>query len=173
MTVYGSEDIAPLLEPFARSEAPYGVSVRIVRAFEAFEAAGGYSITPLRAAHGTGHPFNYLIENNGKTLLYAHDTGKFRDDTYEYLRGKGITIDMISADCNEGTGRSDCAVHMNMEACASLRSRMTNDGIINPDTLFVLNHFSHNGENCLYDDMVKLAAEGGMLVSYDGMTLEF
>lgn len=52
-----------------------------------------------------------------------------------------------------------------------MRSQFLNDSIADKNTVFVLNHFSHNG-NAVYDDFSHIAGENGFLVSY-GMELEF
>ena len=53
-----------------------------------------------------------------------------------------------------------------------MRSQFLNDSIADKNTVFVLNHFSHNG-NAVYDDFSHIAGKNGFLVSYDGMELEF
>lgn len=53
-----------------------------------------------------------------------------------------------------------------------MRSQFLNDSIADKNTVFVLNHFSHNG-NTVYDDFSHIAGENEFLVSYDGMELEF
>ena len=39
--------------------------------------------------------------------------------------------------------------------------------------MFILNHFSHNAKDVVYDDFVTIAKREGFLVSYDGMEYEF
>ena len=53
-----------------------------------------------------------------------------------------------------------------------MRSQFLNDSISDKNTVFVLNHFSHN-RNAVYDDFSHIAGENEFLVSYDGMELEF
>ena len=50
---------------------------------------------------------------------------------------------------------------------------LIDEKIADKDTIFVLNHFSHNGAQVVYDEFSKIAAGDGFLVSYDGMVLEF
>ena len=45
-------------------------------------------------------------------------------------------------------------------------------GIVDDKTKIVLNHFSHNG-GANYDDLVKLEKELGVIISYDGLEVEF
>ena len=48
---------------------------------------GQYKVTPVRANHtlDENNACCYIIEENGKTLLYLHDTGMLYDDVWEYL----------------------------------------------------------------------------------------
>lgn len=56
-----------------------------VKAFEPFEVEG-YTVTALKADHDQKtDPFIYIISNGEKTMLYAHDTGYFPDETWNYL----------------------------------------------------------------------------------------
>ena len=50
--------------------------------------------------------------------------------------------------------------------------RLKKDGIVDDKTKIVLNHFSHNG-GANYDDLVKLEKELGVIISYDGLEVEF
>lgn len=59
-----------------------------VKAFEPFEVEG-YTVTALKADHDQKtDPFIYIISNGEKTMLYAHDTGYFPDETWDYLERK-------------------------------------------------------------------------------------
>ena len=44
-------------------------------------------------------------------------------------------------------------------------------GLIDEKTVCVMNHFSHNGQ-FLHEELEALANPAGLLVSYDGMTLD-
>ncbi len=50
---------------------------------------------------------------------------------------------------------------------------MIKTGLADENTVFVLNHFSHNGRCSDYDDMCREAEKYGFTVSYDGMEIEF
>ena len=47
------------------------------------------------------------------------------------------------------------------------------EGIADENTVFILNHFSHNSKDVLYDDFVEIAKEHDFLITYDGMVYEF
>ena len=45
-------------------------------------------------------------------------------------------------------------------------------GAADEKTVFVSNHFSHNGDLACYNDYAPLAAKEGLLTSWDGMEIE-
>lgn len=145
-----------------------------IHPFEAFEA-DGYGITPIKAEHDVNStPVIYAIEKDGKSLLYAHDSSEPCEESMDCLKAFAKPFDLISLDCTQG---NDAVVpyigHMNLNKCDRLRERYIADGIADKNTLFVLNHFSHNGSDAVYDDFVKIAEERGFITSYDGMVIEF
>ena len=146
-------------------------AVRIRYAFRSFEA-DGYTITPMMADHDMKRdPVIYAIEKDGKSLLYGHDTGYFPDSTWDYLENSDIYYDCISLDCTEFYSELRRG-HMSFECCKEVRDRLMQIGAADAHTIFVLNHFSHNGKG-LHEEMERDAKEAGFLVSYDGMEVVF
>ena len=92
----------------------------------------------------------------------------------ECLRKVQKPFDVISLDCTQANDPIVPYVgHLNLNKCIVLRDEFIKDGIADENTKFVLNHFSHNGSDVVYDDFVKIAGEKGFITSYDGMILEF
>ena len=173
LTVYGSEDIVKDTAAYVDTQPmPYGINVQTVSAFVPFEAEG-YRITPLTAQHGTDHPYFYCIEKDGKALLYAHDTGLFPEEDYAYIAGSKIKFDLVSLDCTAGNMLKKYDSHMNLEQNDIVCERLRDIGAIDDHTKIVVNHFSHNATNVLYDEMNTLAIKRGYTVSYDGLEIEF
>lgn len=133
--------------------------------------AGPYRITPLPARHmAAEQALIYLIEKDGKSLLYAHDTGRFLPEVYAFLEGR--RLDLISLDCTSGrqeNGESDG--HMGLPDALCVRQHLLDIGAADSRTRFILNHFSHNG-GLLHHQLTEKAAPWGMEPSYDGMTVE-
>lgn len=140
-----------------------------VTAFSPFETQG-YRVTPLKALHNRAENcLIYLIEKDGKSLLYANDTGLFPQETWEYLRGR--KLDLVSMDCTmqqipEGTN------HMGLADNAELCRRLGEAGCTHEGTKYVITHFSHNG-GLLHEELEERARPLGFLTAYDGMTLSF
>ena len=149
------------------------IQVELIKPNKPFET-DGYKITPLRASHDLGaSPVVYLIEKDGKTLFYSNDTGEYPKETMEYLKTIKKPCALISFDCTEACSSTTYEGHLTFERCIKLRETLLDMGVADDKTIFVLNHFSHNGKNVLYDEFVKIAAEKNFEVAYDGMIIEF
>lgn len=130
-----------------------------------------YEITPLRADHDPSQDAHiYCISDGKKTLLYAHDTGYFTDDTWAYLKGRHF--DLISLDCTYGALPTHRKGHMSIDVCAEVTQRLEEEKCIDGNTLRIINHFSHNSLK-IYDEMVPFARQYGFDVSFDGKIIEF
>lgn len=148
------------------------IVVKLVGPKQVFEAEG-YTITPLRANHDpASDPLVYIIEKDGKSIFYSNDTGEYPDETMEYLENLKKPISLISLDCTMGCLESDYYGHLTYNRCIKMRDRLLACGAADKNTVFVLNHFSHNAPHAMYDEFVKIAAEENFLVTYDGMTIE-
>lgn len=171
ITVYGSEDIKKPFEEYLTISNGF-LRCEPRQPFVPFKA-GDYKITPLKANHGTQNPYVYIIEKENKSLLYAHDTGIFPAETWDYLDTLEICFDLFSMDCNDGASEITYEGHMCLSRNTELRDMLRQHNLVNENTKFVLNHFSHNGNNSVYEEF-KIIAEGyGFLTSYDGLEIEF
>lgn len=135
------------------------------------KAVGDYFVTALPARHFLGDgALIYLIKKD-KTILYAHDTGYFYDEVFNYLADNKIKLDFITLDCTCGElPVSKESSHMNLENIREVLKRLSDTGVIDKDTKKVINHFSHNANpiHHLLEDKVK---SDTMIVSYDGMEI--
>lgn len=132
----------------------------------------GYSVTAVPATHAPEtSPVLYIIERDGKSIFYSHDTAIYKDETYEYLKKRKKPFSMISLDCDEGCLEHVSPSHLSLWQCIELKEKFEKDGISDKNTIFVLNHFSHNAKNVVYEDFSKIAEKYGFLTSYDGMII--
>lgn len=148
------------------------VRVSVIDAFEPFYAEG-YEVTALKAAHEDRlQCLIYMISDGVKTMLYANDTGYFKDETWAYLEKTRPRFDYVSLDCTGITMRNNMENHMSLDTNIKVRDRLVETGCADGDTIFCTNHFSHNG-GLTHDEFVPVAAEKGFIVSYDTMEVEF
>lgn len=134
----------------------------------------GYEITPMKARHDFSRSaVIYTVAKDKKRLLYAHDTGYFYDEVFEYIKDNGLYFDFASFDCtNAHLPSSPTESHMGFDNVERVIARLKEIGAVNDDSILFVNHFSHNG-NPLHDDMLKSAAKIGCDVSFDGCSVDF
>jgi phosphoribosyl 1,2-cyclic phosphate phosphodiesterase len=135
---------------------------------------GKYIITPLKADHDRSQNcVIFIIEDGEKKLLYGNDTGYFPDETWEYLaknHTEGKAFDYVSLDTT--SGMEECRHgHMGINCTVEVKERLIETGAADGNTVFCLNHFSHNGQK-IYDELIPIAEKLGFIVSYDGMEVE-
>ncbi len=141
---------------------------------EFMTSEGTYRVLTLRANHTANTtPVFYAIERGGKRLLYAHDTGVFPEEDYALLKAFG-RFDLVSLDCTGclGIGWDWRDGHMSLKTNLEVMERLKREGITDEKTVFVANHFSHNGGQT-YDEMVPEMAKHGIIVAYDGLKIQF
>lgn len=144
----------------------------LIKPFEPFNVEG-YTVTALRAAHDEkSTPVVYIIEKDGKSIFYSNDTSEYPKNSMEYLKNLSKPLNLISLDCTEACNHPDYVGHLSLERCIALREQLLLDGIADKNTIFILNHFSHNGKNVVYDEFKEIAAKHDFYVSYDGMEIQ-
>lgn len=134
---------------------------------------GEYEITPLPARHAFGETaLIYLLRQNGRTFLYAHDTGYLYDEVFDYLAQGQIRLDGVSFDCTNGLiPIKDTGSHMGFDNIVRVIERLRVLGVVDEKTAMTVNHFSHNAAP-LQEDLERLAAPFGCAVAYDGFMMK-
>ncbi|MBQ1186104.1 MAG: hypothetical protein IIX54_00240 [Clostridia bacterium] len=173
LTVYGSEDVANTIWGVLPESVKKHLTVQTVEPFKPF-TVGKYTVTALKAYHGTDNPYIYAISDGQKTMLYAHDTDIFREETWEYMKSAGLHFDLVTMDCTEGA-EEDLSYHGHMCLGRNIacKQRLLDENLIDEKTVVVLNHFSHNGKASNYEDFEPIAKENGFETSFDGMEIAF
>ncbi len=133
---------------------------------------GDFQVTPYKANHAFNlYPYIYEIFDGEKRLLYGHDTGIFLEETWDYLEQNKPHFDLISLDCTYGLKLSDGDHHLGLGNCAEIKEKLIQMGCADDKTVFIVNHFSHNGSS--YDELLPIAKKKGFITSYDGLEIEF
>ena len=171
LEVYCGEGAFGMLEKCFQEKV--GFSVSQLHPFVPTQV-GSYRVTALPARHYPGDGALFYIIQGEKNILYAHDTGFFYEEVFEYIRDAGIRFDFATFDCtNVDIPISDEGTHMGIPNILRVVDRLESLGAMDEKTIKVINHFSHNGKNVSYDEFVGIAAEHDFEVSYDGMVIEF
>jgi phosphoribosyl 1,2-cyclic phosphate phosphodiesterase len=168
--VFGNEQVQCLFEKGAAKKLK-GRENRLtftrVKAFEEFFVSDSRFI-PLLANHRQNEDcFLYVIEQDGKRILYANDTDALPSASYERIRG--IKMDVVSMDCARGPLPGDG--HMGLSENQEMRRLLHEFGCVGDHTRFLLTHISHMS-GLTHDGLEKLAVPLGFEMAYDGMILE-
>ena len=174
LTVYGSSVVGKAMSiALYEDRAFHRLDFKQLKAYVSSQV-GDYTVTPLTAIHGphTG-PFIYLIEKDGKSILYAHDTHFFDESVWKFFKEHPRHLDLISLDCTSANVPEMTYIgHMNLNDNIKIKERLCALGCADEHSIFVCNHFSHNGDDVSYDTFKALAEPHGFLTSYDGLCIE-
>ena len=170
LAVYCSKGAAEKLDKTDGVEK-YTIDYKALKPFEQVELKE-YKVTALPAKHYPGDGALFYIIQGEKTVLYAHDTGYFFEEVFDFIKEKNFVFDMISLDCtNVDIPISDEGHHMGIDNINRLVERLEKIGAINGETKKVVNHFSHNGAP-LQHKLEERVKPFGYIVAYDGLSIE-
>lgn len=133
---------------------------------------GEYRVTPLEALHAPELGcLNYIIEQNGKSILYLLDSGYPTGDTLHYLQSRNQVLDAVIMDATMGTADPNTyPYHMGYLQNKQLKKELEQLGVANANTRFVVTHITHNHSE--YHEKVEEIFRGTQIeVAYDGFEL--
>lgn len=130
--------------------------------------------TPIRSYHRPAdeeHTLNYIIERDGRTLLYALDTGSYDEQTWEYLATR--RLDTVIMECTHGVHprNPEWPYHLGLPDVVEIKDRLEKIGAINSDTQYIATHISHNGI-VPFEEFEALTTPHGIKLAYDGMRIK-
>jgi phosphoribosyl 1,2-cyclic phosphate phosphodiesterase len=164
-TIYGNEAVCAKV---AERYPLWPLDVVQIRSFEPFEH-GPFRITPIRANHQDDEEsLNLIFERDGKTLLYATDTGVWPEETWDFLRR--FKLDGMVIECTEGLAPTNYSGHLSVKEVVEVVSRLRADGVLANESKVVTTHHSHNGE-ATHAELEAALGPHGIEVGYDGYEL--
>ena len=134
---------------------------------------GDYTVTPLPARHAKElTPYNYVISDGKKTLLYLLDTGYPTDETLEFIRNNVSHADCVIMDATMGVmPPSSYYGHMGFDENKMLKEYLVSVGVATDGTVFVADHITHNKAET-HEKIEEIFDGTGILVAYDGLVVE-
>lgn len=165
--VYGNANVlAELARSFPSADM---ISSKLIRSFESMPV-GPYFVTPVAAYHKLDEDsVNFIVEGDGKRLLYATDTGVYQEATWEFLTGS--RFDAVVIECTDGFNPSDYWGHLSCEEVLRMIERMRDLACVDDGTKIVTTHHADSG--CASHEQLELFFEPhGIAVGYDGITIE-
>ena len=152
--------------------------------FETVET-DGIRVTTLKSSHeGWGVNelgFNYIVEKDGKTLLYATDTGWYPDETWEFLKNSDFKFDYVIMENTYGKDPRNiiklyAGGHLNTKNFFMMLDKLVECGNMTKDTPVYVTHVADAGRepyNELVDAMENNGTYTDVQVAYDGQKLDF
>lgn len=136
-------------------------------------SVGHLSVTSIVAHHRSDELcVNYLLcderPGEGRTLLYATDTGWYDEPTWEYLAEQNI--DAVVVECGKGISNSTYDGHLSVDEVVRFKERLHKANALRPDAPFYLTHIAHTGL-LLHEPLQERVAPHGMKVAYDGLEI--
>lgn len=145
------------------------MEVIVLECYKETDIGDGYKITALPARHLIGDDSRiYIIEQKGKKILYAHDTGLLYQEVFDYIENNKVRLDFISLDFTNGSLITpDDGTHMGVCQIEKVLKSLVKIKAIDDKTIKYVNHYSHNA-NPIQEEYEALVNPLGFNVAYDG-----
>lgn len=129
-----------------------------------------YTVTTIEANHKEDEEaLNLLIEKDGRTLLYATDTGIWPENTFKFMKGRHVDVCVI--ECTDGFHKTPYFGHLDIAQCTQMVAWMRQYNVLGPDSRVITTHHSHEG-GARHCDLIEALLPHGMEPGYDGMVIE-
>ena len=132
--------------------------------------AGPYRVTAVPAAHDSKIvPLLYAIEQGGRSLFYATDTGPLPETAWTVLSDWGGRFDAVVLDHTFGL-KERSAGHNNADQFVETIDRLRAGGLLAAGCRIFAHHIGHHS-NPDHESLSLFAAGRGYAVAHDGLTV--
>lgn len=147
----------------------HNISFVTHKPFETF-TVGKYSVTALPAVHTANEQsLNYLVESEGKTVLYATDTGYPQREYFDFLEARRVRLDGLIADSTYGLYECTDIGHMDFRKVVNFRQALCSCGAIDKSTRCFCTHIFHGAASD--SATLRKAVPVGFALPFDGETV--
>ena len=190
LQIYGNDMVTDALEfaathewqetakKFGPASSPADISTHSVAVGRSFDV-GNAVVTAVHADHCIDKmrmvpeqkALNYVIERGGKRMFYGLDSSRPLPETVEQLRG--FTFDLAVLDATFGPREIDPALsgHQNFAMLEQTVASLMELGVFTEATTIVGSHISLVNVPP-HDEIVDELAQKGILLAFDGMTID-
>jgi len=146
------------------------LTCHVVRPFQAFDV-GRYRVHSVAANHDPNlTPLLHVIEEAGRSLFYATDTGPLGEETWTDLAEAGHRFNVVVMDHTFGL-RQRSNGHMNQEQFLEQIERLSTEGMLADDVRIFAHHLGHHSNPC-HPELAGLAAARGYEIPFDGLVVD-
>jgi phosphoribosyl 1,2-cyclic phosphate phosphodiesterase len=165
-TIYGN---ATVIDRLSARYPDWPIEAIVTCSFAPFEH-GDYRITPFRANHKLDEDSqNLVIERDGRTFIYATDTGVWGPESWEFLTT--VRAHALVIECTDGFAPTAYTGHLDVMKCIEVVGRLRTSGVLAESAPVLTTHHSHQG-NGTYAELSRALAPHGIDVGYDGLVVE-
>lgn len=122
---------------------------------------------PEQGSHTFAH--SYIIRRGGKCLLYALDTGGYKEDMLKLILSH--RYDGVVMEGTFGLNDTEQVGHMNTQRNIAFRKLLMENGCIEESTPVFITHMAPHWTPP-HDVYAPMMAEQGFIVAYDGLSYE-
>lgn len=163
---YGNEQLA---EKILEAYPDWPVEMHVIHSFETTKFCD-YDVTPIRAHHMIEEEAqNLIFQKDGKTLLYATDTGIWQEPTWEFLQD--WKVDALVIEATEGKNKTDYFGHLCFDSCVKVVNRLREMGTLSSESQVITTHHSHLGD-MTHDELVEAFTPHDIVVGFDGIEIQ-
>jgi phosphoribosyl 1,2-cyclic phosphate phosphodiesterase len=171
LNLWGTRAVMDLLRERGVDFAKCRILSHIIEPAQHF-SAGELDVLAVAGRHTPDEPcLNYVVSAEGRTALFAWDTGIWTEATWQVVRG--LRFDAVFLECTvngvEGEYPSD--MHQNVDSFLRMKKRMAEEGMIASTTPFVSVHMGDNGL-ISHEEAQSRFDPYGVTVGYDGLLIE-
>lgn len=169
LNIYGNRFVIDLLKNSFEIHENHKMTLNEIQEGKKF-GSDGYEIIPVRGNHGAaaGFSHSYIIQKEGKTILYALDSGTYDEDQFELM--KQFQYDAVIMEGTTGLNEQYDG-HMCLVNNIRMRDELEKYGCLRPDSRFILTHMSPHWcpPHDWYESIVSVER---MELAYDGREIE-
>lgn len=165
-TIYANATVAEII----RNRYPkWPIEIIQTQSFQCYEHLD-YRITPIKATHISDEDcHNLIFQKDGKTVLYATDTGIWHNDTWSFLQN--FTLDALVIECTDGFNPTPYEGHLSLHECVEVVQRLRSAAILASNSRVVTTHHSVRGM-ATHEELVDALRPHNIQAGFDGLTIE-
>ncbi|HLO97788.1 MAG TPA: MBL fold metallo-hydrolase [Fimbriimonas sp.] len=129
-----------------------------------------YVVTPIHATHKPDEEcHNFIFEREGRSFLYATDTGVYSEEVFGFLAGR--QLDALVVECSDGIEKSPYMGHMDVVQCVETVQRLRREGGLREGARVVTTHHTAGGK-ATHEELEEILGPYDIQVGYDGLSFE-
>jgi phosphoribosyl 1,2-cyclic phosphate phosphodiesterase len=138
--------------------------------YRSYDLGQTMHVTPVLGNHSDqdGKSYNYIIEREDRTILYALDTGWFLPETLAEIEEHRYDLAVVEGTFGYG---AESEGHMNFRKLLLAHQLFVEHNLLKPGAEFIATHICPHWTP-IHDEIAPAMAEKGITIAYDGMKVE-